>query len=171
MGNQTVANDASGKLAGATHDQRYSPAVVSQVAFHGGEGNAVIGGADHERVVQQTLPFKCVDYLPDSLVHHARARVMSCHVHSRLWRVGDRNRRQDVIGLIGRCWRGIFAVSFLEADIQKKGRMRAGFDEGCSRRRNSRCPLLLRSERRRRKHFVKADRFGFSRDMLQAGQN
>src|SRR5438309_4347732 len=126
---QTVADYSSTKLAGTTHDQRHSPAVISEVALHRWKRNAVVGGADHQRVFEQPSPLKRIDYLSDSLIHEARAGVMSCHVGACLWRVGDWDRRQDVVRIVDRRRFRILAMRLLKSNIEKKRFRRIVLDE------------------------------------------
>ena len=116
-----VADFAAAEDAGAAHDQRHAPAGIGEIALHAGEGDAVVGGADDERVGGEPVTFQSVEHDAHAVIEQARAGVESGHVAAGLRGVGQGDGRLQVARVVGGRGLGIFAMGLEEADVHEEG--------------------------------------------------
>lgn len=102
-------------------NERHAEAAIEQIALHIGEGEAVIGGADDERVGAESAAFERVEHVTDALIENAGAGVKAGHIGAGGGGVGHRHGWLDVPRIVvgGGC--GVGAVGFEEADVEEEG--------------------------------------------------
>ena len=91
------------------------------VALAPGNGEPVVGGEDHERVVGEAVLVERVQHRADALVERARAGLEGGHVAPRLRRVGQVGGRQRVERVAHRGRLEVLAVGLEEPDERKNG--------------------------------------------------
>src|SRR5260370_20147312 len=84
-----VVNCTAGEAAGTAHDQREYNAMIGEIAFHGGEGDAVVGGGNHQRVFGEAARFERLQDQADAFIHDARGGFEGGDVFAGLWRIGN----------------------------------------------------------------------------------
>ena len=87
---------AAGEAARPAHDHHHADAAVVQGRLGAGEGEAVVGRADDQRVVRQAEVVEGVEDGADALVERAGAGLEGGHVLAGRRRVGQVGRRQRV---------------------------------------------------------------------------
>ncbi len=162
---ERVGDLAAGEPARAAQDQHHADAAVGQRRLGAREGDAVVGGADDERVARKARVVERVEHRPDAAVERARAGGERGHVAraSRPCRAGSpaaaRSARRRPTGWKNSRW------------VSKKPTDRKNGSAGALRRMSI-VTGATSSTRRRRDldHPVVADDVGPLRDVLLADQ-
>ena len=128
MADHGIDRPAPAEESCALHDQRHADAGIGQIAFHAGEGDAVVGGVDHERVIAEAALIKRTKYLPDFVIEDLRHGDVVRHVLSYARRIGQAGRRLH-IGWIDIVLEGEFAMVLEETDCQPERLVRRRHDE------------------------------------------
>ena len=150
---------------GTPHQQHHADAAVIQSGLGAGEGEPVIGGADHERVVGEAEVVQAVQDRPYPLVQRAGAGLERGHVRARAGRVREVGRRQRVERVAHGGRHGEVAVGLEEADRHEEGLV--GGAERLDRDRRH----LVGVVRVDLDHLVVADHARVLRDVLLADQH
>ncbi len=114
VGDRLVDHLAAGE--GAAHDHHHAGTAVGQRRLAAGEGDAVVGGADDQGVVDQAEVVEGVEDGADPLVERAHAGLELGHVAPRRRQVGQVRGRQRVKRVADRGGRREVTVGLEEAD-------------------------------------------------------
>ncbi len=93
------------------------------------KGQAVVGGADDERVLREPLGVQGVEHGADAAVQRAGALLERCHVQARLRGVRQVRGRYDVVRLLGGGGAEELAVGLEEADGEEEGTVARLFEQ------------------------------------------
>ncbi len=156
----------SRREAGPADDHHHPDAAVEEGRLGAGEGDAVVGRADDDRVLDQAEVVQGVEDCADPLVERAGAGLELGHVAARHLRVRQVRGRQRVEGVADRGRGGEFAVGLEEADRHEPG-LRRRLAQRLDRQRGDELGVVLVD----RDDLVVADHPGVERDVLLADQD
>jgi hypothetical protein len=105
---------------GPAHDQHHAEAAVGQRRLRAREGEPVVRGQDHDRVVGEAVLVERVHDRADAVVERARAGLVRGHVAARLGGVGQVRRRQRVQRVAHGGGREVLAVGLEESDREEE---------------------------------------------------
>src|SRR3989440_2884978 len=94
---QCIIDFSTKKSSGTAHDQHHTDTMVGQVALHAWESNAVVGCANHQRVLREPLCIQRIKYSTNALIKDPGAGFKSAHVEASLGSIGQRGRRQGIM--------------------------------------------------------------------------
>jgi hypothetical protein len=165
LGDERVADPAATEASRAADDEHDADPPVGEPALGPRDGEPVIRGEHHERVVRESRLVEPPQDLPDPAVQGAGARREGRHVGPGLGRVGQPGRRGTVEGVARRAGLEEPAVGLEEPDRQEE-RLRRARREHPQRGRRHR----LDPGGRDVDHLVVAEGPGVLRDVLLADE-
>ena len=114
-------DDFAARKTRSSHDEQDADAVIGEVAFHHGECDAVIGGADDDGVFGKSGTIYGVEDAPDFSIEDANAGFVSGGIVSGFGSVGQRRRGYAIARIVSRLWFGKAAMGNGISDVEKEG--------------------------------------------------